>query len=748
MTIPSLTPFVDDLPIPQVIKPTSGKLTISAQRFRVKLHSNLPGLGAWVWGYKRLVGTIVRPGIGQTYLGPTVEVLSSEKVKVTWVNNVTGNLSLIFPVVKVSTTDAINSPFPSQNLPGSVALPAVPGSADAIIDTDDDLRLKLQSLKPVLVTHLHGGSTQADYDGWPDNILRASQAVEYTYYNNQSPATLWYHDHANHVTRTNVYAGLAGMWLIRDPAPWIPPWQNPLRTKVKTAIASTQSLTDPILNIPKVPAQPPREETALDLPSGEFEIPLVIQDRNLEVDATGTAFLNPTQMLHKTEVDGGPAEFFGPYTLVNGKIWPKLTVSTGLYRFRIVNGSNARTYRLVLLYSNIPDDPSFPLITKNASMRMTLIGTDQGLRQLTQTIPNTGLVLAPGERADVLIDFSFPKKSGNASSIFNLPCNFYLWNVAESPFGDDLAGYTNLLNPAQELADLIINPHKEYFNSLKLRPYPQIMRFDIDTALSTSGKSIPSGSLRQTSPWKAEPTAGMTVRLMCLVERPTTTGETITTAVTTTVINSTPQVVSPVFSGTDTIETIIPPRDTPMLVFWEYVEVDDFPIGSGIYPIGSIPFTYVHPVTGISTTGHYIKAAEEFNDTLNWMVPVDTTELWYFVNLSPDTHPIHVHLVDMKVIDRQSVTISGTTTTQPIDGNTDVVTSINIDSSGGAIPFDFDQTDAKDTVRVNPGEAIGVAMKFGPYCGKYMIHCHILEHEDSDMMRPFVVYDHSVPHHH
>jgi FtsP/CotA-like multicopper oxidase with cupredoxin domain len=649
MPIPSLTPFLDDLPIPPVIKPAAGKLVVDAKRVRVKLHSQLPGLGAWCWCYRHSVGTTIRPAVGLTYLGPTVEVQGHETVKVTWRNMVTGTLPL--PVVKVDTASN-GTGSPAQNTPGS--FDAIPAGIVPL----DPLRLKLQSLNPVLVTHLHGGSTQADYDGWPDNTVLYSQSVDYTYHNRQAPTMLWYHDHANHVTRTNVYAGLAGVWLIRDFMPDQPP-----------------------MNM---------EEAALSLPSGAHEVPLVIQDRNLETNPAGTAFTGG--LLHKTEINRGPAEFFGPFTLVNGKIWPKLAVAKGLYRFRVVNGSNARTYRLVLLDAQ----------GKNVSARMSLIGNDQGLRKSIIVIPDTGLVLAPGERADVIINFAH---KGAASK-------FYLWNIAESPFGDNLA-YSSALNLSAELNGLISNPLSANYGSAELRPFPQVMRFDTSTSIPASAAVLPTGQLRASSPWSAVPTAGMKVRLMALVERPALT-----------------------------------PQDTAMLVFWEYVEV-----ATGTP--NAIAFSYVHPVTSAPVTAWFLKAAEEFNDQLNWVVHLNTTELWYFVNLSPDTHPIHVHLVDMQVMDRRTVSglfNAGLAYPMPpspdpwsLDGNTDTLSTIDL---GASIAVDFDQTDAKDTVRVNPREAIGVAMKFGPYCGKYMVHCHILEHEDSDMMRPFIVVEPSVPHHH
>jgi FtsP/CotA-like multicopper oxidase with cupredoxin domain len=79
-----------------------------------------------------------------------------------------------------------------------------------------------------------------------------------------------------------------------------------------------------------------------------------------------------------------------------------------------------------------------------------------------------------------------------------------------------------------------------------------------------------------------------------------------------------------------------------------------------------------------------------------------------------------------------------------IDGTIDKLTDI---TATVCLPVDPDQTGPKDTVRINPGEMIGVAMKFSPFCGKYMYHCHILEHEDHDMMRPFVIVPKWIPGH-
>ncbi len=638
--MPNLKPFQDLLPIPDVVAPVGTvskeqRLTIKAKVKQVKLHKNLPDTE--VWSYRLSEGTIARQGAGSSFLGPTIEVNHRDIVKVRWANKIkaSGNTpaKLPYEVVKIDPITVTDIP---QN---------VPGKDGALSDLQDKLRPKLRDLQASLVTHLHGGRTQADSDGWPDNTAVTDQSADYTYHNNQAATMLWYHDHANHVTRLNVFAGLAGIWLIRD-----------------------------------------KEEANLGLPDGDFELPLVIQDRNLDVEAgsfTG-------KLLHKTEVNGGPAEFFGPYTLVNGKIWPKAVIEPRLYRFRVLNGSNARTYRLMLL-----DDQG-----NSQHNLIWQIGCDQGLMQNKAAFPMEGLILASGERVDLLVDFSsFPSQS------------LYLWNTAEAPFSNTTPISAN---PAAELTALINDPFAGNTMDADRRPYPQIMRFDVESMVSSIPHQLPADPLLSVRP-AANLSANMQIRLMALVEKPPIT-----------------------------------PTGTAMLVFWEYVRVASEPAPLGV---DIIDFTYVHPATGLPMTEAFWKAAEEFYDRVNWKIHLGDTEQWYIVNVSPDTHPIHVHLVDMNVSQQSLFDLTGFSTnasnalpagTTEIDGNIDTITRI---SATTPVAILTDQTGSKDTIRINPGEMVGVTIKFSPYCGKYMYHCHILEHEDDDMMRPFVIVPKWIPHH-
>ncbi|HEY0341103.1 MAG TPA: multicopper oxidase, partial [Steroidobacteraceae bacterium] len=190
------------------------------------------------------------------------------------------------------------------------------------------------------VVHVHGARVPADADGYPENWYVGGKSATYRYPNRQDAATLWYHDHAMGIERLNVYAGLFGTFLVRDEV-----------------------------------------EESLRLPSGEFEIPLLICDRQFTADG---------QLYYPTSgVPESPwvSEVYGDVVLMNGKISPYLEVEPRPYRFRMVNASNARFYYIAL----------------SDGSPLQQIGSDQGL--LPKPVSQPTIMLAPAERADVVIDF-------------------------------------------------------------------------------------------------------------------------------------------------------------------------------------------------------------------------------------------------------------------------------------------------------------------------------------------------------
>ncbi len=204
------------------------------------------------------------------------------------------------------------------------------------------------------VVHLHGGRTEAASDGYPDAWFTKDFAEKgsffqkeiYEYQNSLSSRCLWYHDHAIGLTRLNIYTGLAGFYIIRD-----------------------------------------EHERLLNLPSGDFEIPLMLQDRSFQEDGSFFYPDQPKEPVTKLKPSIIPS-FFGDTILVNGKVWPYLEVEPRKYRFRILNAANARFFHLTL----------------DSDQAFYQIGTDSGF--LERTIGVRNLLLAPAERVDVIIDFS------------------------------------------------------------------------------------------------------------------------------------------------------------------------------------------------------------------------------------------------------------------------------------------------------------------------------------------------------
>ncbi|HEX3788811.1 MAG TPA: multicopper oxidase domain-containing protein [Pseudonocardiaceae bacterium] len=274
--------------------------------------------------------------------GPTIDVHRDKTLRVCWTNGITGRFPLL-AVRAPSAGDPQDSPGfrgPDGDLPEGVSI------IDGVTD-----------LPAWNVVHLHGSATDGGSNGPTHHgVLRDhSQLAEYQ--NRQQSATLWYHDHAMAITRLTAHAGLAGLYLIRD-----------------------------------------EQEHRLGLPSGDHEVPLVITDRNLDVDvATGRL---TGQLLYKVPYQpesGRTLPFTGPFTLVNGVIWPHLEVEPRWYRFRVLNAANARSYRLNLVERDAHDT------NHNDAVRQ--IGTDGGLLPVPTPLPAGGLILAPAERADLLIDF-------------------------------------------------------------------------------------------------------------------------------------------------------------------------------------------------------------------------------------------------------------------------------------------------------------------------------------------------------
>jgi spore coat protein A len=146
--------------------------------------------------------------------------------------------------------------------------------------------------------------------------------------------------------------------------------------------------------------------------------------------------------------------------------------------------------------------------------------------------------------------------------------------------------------------------------------------------------------------------------------------------------------------------------------------------------------TVVESTGGRETTTRYRTVASRFEDTTTFFPVLGEPEIWRFINLTGDTHPIHVHLDSFQVLERHPAVV----TPDPNAAAGAATVRIGQHPDDG-IPHALDDNERglKDTVRVNANEVVDIAVRFSTFAGRYMYHCHILEHEDRDMMRPFVI---------
>jgi len=574
---PQLTPFIDALPLPHRLTAEKhhGSLVVRMRMGEHRFHRDLPV--SKIWGYEGMVP------------GPTIEVERGHPVTVEWRNELEGPLPL---VVTKAPTHADAQGVPVQCVPGLSG-----GTADR----------NPAALTGHAVVHLHGGLTPAVYDGWAENLLAPGQSAVFHYPMDQRAALLWYHDHVMGITRFDVYAGLAGLWIVRD-----------------------------------------QRERELGLPEGPpFEVPLLIQDRNFDLDEQGRL---TGRLVHKTDPE--VMEAFAPFTVVNGKVWPALDVQPAIHRLRVINASNARTYRLVLVRSG---DPELD--------RISQIGTDHGLLRATTRMPSDGLVLASAERADLLVDFS-DLAPGSELTLFN---------TAKAPFDGSPFPATR----AETAADLA-----------GLLPHPEVMRFRV-VAGSSQRRVFPAALTTDYSAPSPEELASAKRRAIALVERE--------------------------LEG-----------EPNMLTMRELAPVEDS------------DSTGLLTVTHDGMTTQYRGVAAHFEDVTTFFPVLGEYEVWQLINLTGDTHPIHVHLDPFQILSRRPIRYEIAE-----GGIEDLVITAAVtlghdpaDQLDHAI--DDNERGLKDTVRVNPNEVVEIAVRFTNYSGRYMYHCHILEHEDRDMMRPFV----------
>jgi spore coat protein A, manganese oxidase len=560
-----------------------------------------------------------------------------------------------------------------------------------------------------LVTHVHGAHVDARSDGYPEawylpasNNIPSGYATEgtlvnqygiptnnlpgvasFSYRNDQPSATIWYHDHTLGMTRNNVYAGPAGFWLIREAGGG------------ETGLVSG--------TLPGPAPQPGEGLADTNLPPGRNkyrEIAIAIQDRSFNADGSlfypaNRAFfegVHPGQLVipfigdptRPSDISAiwNPEAFFN-VMVVNGVAWPSHGVEPDLYRFRLLDGCNSRFLNLALVVVASPNEalvgteiPFFqigaeqgllPKVVRVSTGFKTALPGDGTIPAPTPAAaPAEALLMGPAERADVLVDFS-ALPAGTVVRMIN--------TGPDEPFG----GF----------------PFDEPFDPADPGTTGQVMEFQVTADTSAGEGFTPPQSLVLSLPDPGDPANTGPLpnpRDQALLEEES--------ALVCATIKPNGLII---YDGNAT-----PDPNNPGTCVDAQGQLAD-----------SVPFAPKAAVLGIN--GSAGGTVTQWSDPLETNPALDATETWELWNWTEDAHPIHLHLVKSKVVNREPF--------DPENGNL-------------LGPRDPELTEAgwKDTVIAYPGEVTRLNATFD-IAGLYVWHCHIVEHEDNEMMVPYCVGD-------
>jgi spore coat protein A len=559
---------------------------------------------------------------------------------------------------------------------------------------------------PVIV-HVHGAHVTPESDGYPeawslpnaDNIpagysttgtLVNQYAVatnnapgvgSFSYLNDQPSTTLWYHDHSLGMTRNNVYAGPAGFWLLRE------------------AGGGESGLVNGTLPGPAPVAGEDLATTNLPASLGGSrekyrEIPIVIQGRSFNADGSlfypgdraffegvpvndlSIPFIGDSKDPSDIAAIWNPEAFFN-VIVVNGVSWPTMDVEPDLYRFRLLNGCNSRFLNLSMFVVNpdrtlgaeVPfyqigaEQSLLPNVVQiSTGFKTQLKGNNQIPAPTPAASPDEALLMGLAERADVLVDFS-GLTPGTVVRMIN--------TAPDAPFGG--------------FPDIPADPGTT----------GQVMEFTV-TADSDAGEGFTAPeSLKLSLPDDRDPANGGIqdiVQDLALLEE-------------------------------ESLDVCASIRPNGKIVYDNKATPDATNPGTCVDKKGqltaSVPFAPKAAVLGTNGSGG--GTVQLWADPIAQNPALNATETWELWNWSADAHPIHLHLVKFKVVNREAF--------DPVTG-----------ALLGASPAELTEAGWKDTVIAYPGEVTRVNATFDTE-GLYVWHCHIVEHEDNEMMVPYCVGD-------
>jgi spore coat protein A len=604
-----------------------------------------------VWGYGNYEG--VAAGLPITFPGRSFVVQRGAPIQVNWVNNLAAPVLRNGQVVTDFTGNVVTDE--TQPLPHLVGIdPTITMATDqTLVDIDPasgNVSYGGNEIFGVpIAVHHHGGDSAKEFDGGPDQWTTPrryqsgpgvntgnsiAEHLRYLYDNNQEASLHWYHDHGEGVTRINAYAGLAGLYVVRD--------ANEAQLLARKLI-----------------------------PGGAYEVPIVLQDKCFSADGRlaygadpadypvpGLNLPSPTHM----------PEMFGDVSVINGVAWPNLDVEPREYRLRLLNGSDSRFYRVQFGFGGMNATGKF-----NDYLEIYKIATDLGFLNAPVQMAGKAVLIAPGERMDVVVDFGKAKAANRGT-----PNTVVMTNDAACPYPFGAPTTPGVQGPGT------------------------LMRFAVRLPLNaaiaktqvTSGKVA---SLRGLDPGTPKLASRVTVPANARVRRVL------------------------LAEGADEFGRIMPQLGT-------FQKAGDPPYRN--YPgqtnLGTLAFSQLPTETPVA----------------------GTTEVWEFWNTTVDAHPIHMHLVQFRLINREAYAPSATAPIDPATGTQTVIEAkdmINgwvgsrliesyVQLSGLPRNAPADEQGWKDTVICYPGEVTRVLVSFNRP-GKYVYHCHILSHEEHDMMR-------------